>query len=51
MTDEIKKKPSEGISDDEEIKEQVRIGFEIMKKYAETLRALAKASPKDEKSE
>jgi hypothetical protein len=50
MTDEMKRKPSEGTPDQEEIKEQARIGSEIMKEYAETLRALAKVSPKDEKS-
>ncbi len=52
MMDEPKKKtPDETPLEDEEIKEQIRIGLEIMKEHAETFRALAKASPKDEKSE
>jgi hypothetical protein len=52
MTYEPKRKtPDETPLEDEEIKEQIRIGLEIMKEHAETFRALAKASPKDEKSE
>ncbi|GAC1636704.1 MAG: hypothetical protein NVS9B14_15850 [Candidatus Acidiferrum sp.] len=52
MRDEINKKPSEDdAANDAEIKEQVRIGLEILKKHAETFRALAQASPKEDTPE
>jgi len=52
MMDEPKKKtPDETPLEDEEIKEQIRIGLEIMKEHAETFRALANAPPKEHKSE